>query len=46
MTFNIIEQKIPEILLIKPQVIMPKSISEDENRMLESLRDGDNFKIS
>ena len=32
-------------LLIKPQVMMPKSISEDENRMLESLRDGDNFKI-
>ena len=33
-------------LLIKPQVVMPKSISQDENRMLESLRDGDNFKIS
>ena len=33
-------------LLIKPQVIMPKSISEDENRMLESLRGGNNFKIS
>lgn len=33
-------------LLIKPQVVMPKSITEDENRMLESLRDGDNFKIS
>ena len=32
-------------LLIKPQVVMPKSISEDENRMLESLRDGENFKI-
>ena len=32
-------------LLIKPQVVMPKSISEDENRMLESLRDGKNFKI-
>ena len=33
-------------LLIKLQVVMPKSITEDENRMLESLRDGDNFKIS
>ena len=33
-------------LLIKPQVVMPKSISEDETRMLESLRDGINFKIS
>ena len=33
-------------LLIKPQVVMPKSISEDENRMLESLRNGINFKIS
>ena len=32
-------------LLIKPQVIMPKSITNDENRMLESLRDGSNFKI-
>ena len=32
-------------LLIKPQVVMPKSISEDENRMLESLRDRKNFKI-
>lgn len=32
-------------LLIKPQVVMPKSISEDENRMLESLRSGANFRI-
>jgi len=32
-------------LLIKPQVVMPKSISEDENRMLESLRHGTNFRI-
>jgi molecular chaperone DnaJ len=30
-------------LLIKPQVVMPKSISEDENRMLESLRDSLNY---
>ena len=32
-------------LLIKPKVVMPKSITEDEHRMLESLRDGVNFKI-
>ena len=32
-------------LLIKPKVVMPKSITEDEHRMLESLREGNNFKI-
>ena len=32
-------------LLIKPKVVMPSSITEDENRMLQGLRDGDNFKI-
>jgi len=32
-------------LLIKPKVIMPNTITEDENRMLRGLRDGDNFKI-
>jgi molecular chaperone DnaJ len=32
-------------LLIKPKVVMPKSINKDEGRMLESLRYGDNFKI-
>ena len=32
-------------LLIKPKVVMPKSISADEHRMLESLSEGENFKI-
>ena len=32
-------------LLIKPKVVMPKSITEDEYRILESLRERDNFKI-
>jgi molecular chaperone DnaJ len=32
-------------LLIKPKVVMPKSITEDEHRILESLRERDNFKI-
>jgi molecular chaperone DnaJ len=31
-------------LLIKPKVIMPKSINDDEHRMLESLSEGENFK--
>ena len=32
-------------LLIKPQILMPKDINDDERRMLESLSVGDNFKI-
>jgi molecular chaperone DnaJ len=31
-------------LLIKPKVIMPKAINDDEHRMLESLSEGENFK--
>ena len=32
-------------LVIKPKVIMPKKIEEDEIRMLESLSEGKNFKL-
>ena len=32
-------------LIIKPQIVMPKELHEDEIRMLESLSEGENFKI-